>query len=416
MTSLNDIASANRIHIGIFGRTNSGKSSLINSWTGQQVSIVSDVKGTTTDPVSKPMEINPLGPCVIIDTAGFDDDTSLGQKREEKTKLALQKCDIAVLVLDGQALSASCAKEKDNSRIFFSAELRWLEAFKERNIKHLLVVNKADLLDDGQKKAINNLVLDLFSEEPILLSAISQAGIGQFREMLMRLVPEDFDKDTLLGNLVGEGDSVMLVMPQDIQAPKGRLILPQVQTLRELLDKKCHVTCVTTDQFVASLQELKNAPKLIITDSQVFKYVYENKPQESLLTSFSILMAANKGDIDYFVQGAKAIDALTEKSRVLIAEACSHAPLSEDIGREKIPALLRKKVGPKLTIEMVSGTDFPKDLSKYDLVIHCGACMFNKKYVLSRVEQAKDANVPMTNYGVTIAYLNQILDKILFPT
>jgi len=234
----------------------------------------------------------------------------------------------------------------------------------------------------------------------------------KIREEIIRNLPEDFDSKSITGDLVGEGDTVLLIMPQDIQAPKGRLILPQVQILRELLDKKCIVLSCTSDKIDESLAGLTKPPKLIITDSQIFSMVYEKKPKESMLTSFSVLFACHKGDIDYFMKSAVALDALTEKSKVLIAEACTHVPLAEDIGREKLPRMLRKKVGEGLTIVNVSGNDFPKDLSEYDLVIQCGACMFNRKYVMSRVEQVKSQNIPMTNYGVTIAYLSDILDKI----
>ena len=242
--------------------------------------------------------------------------------------------------------------------------------------------------------------------------------IGQYhntdsiRKVLARMLPESFEAPFITGNLVNEDDVVLLVMPQDIQAPKGRLILPQVQTIRELLDRKCIVISATTDKMLKALEALKKPPKLIITDSQVFDFVYKNKPSETMLTSFSVLFAAYKGDIKYYLQGAKAIDSLTENSRVLIAECCTHAPLSEDIGREKIPKLLRKRVGQGLTVDIVGGTDFPDKPDNYDLIIQCGACMFNRKYVLSRIETAKRYNVPMTNYGVTIAHITGILDKI----
>ena len=234
--------------------------------------------------------------------------------------------------------------------------------------------------------------------------------MGDFKKFLFSLSLEE--ERTITGNLVKKGDMVLLVMPQDIQAPKGRLILPQVQTIRELLDKKCKALSVTTDQYVEALDMLKEAPKLIITDSQVFDYVYENKPKESLLTSFSVLFAALRGDINYYLESVKCIDKLTENSKVLIAECCSHAPLEEDIGREKIPKMLKKRIGDNLTIDIVSGNDFPENLKEYDLIIQCGACMFNRKYVMSRVESAISQGVPMTNYGVTIAYIKGILEKI----
>ena len=428
MAGMNETPSSNRLHIGIFGKTNSGKSSFINAFTGQNVSIVADVAGTTTDPVYKPMEINPLGACVIIDTAGFDDETELGAAREEKTLLAAEKTDIAIIVVAGNESSKT-----------IESELKWDKYFKEKKTPVLYVVNKTDqypeesrLLADDIREATGNDVV-LMSCAQILSrcevpkdkegnenigNKTKRAGLSdneqikQIKAALTRMLPENYGADFITGDLVSDGDLVLLVMPQDIQAPKGRLILPQVQTLRELLDKKCLVMSVTTDKLTDVLTRLTEPPKLIITDSQVFDYVYKNKPEESMLTSFSVLFAAYKGDLPYYMQGAKAIDKLTEDSKVLIAECCTHAPLAEDIGRVKIPNMLRKRVGQGLTIDLVSGTDFPEDPSGYDLIIQCGACMFNRKYVLSRIDRAKAENVPMTNYGVTIAHVTGILDKI----
>lgn len=428
MATLNETPSSNRLHIGIFGKTNSGKSSFINAFTGQNVSIVADVAGTTTDPVYKPMEINPLGACVIIDTAGFDDETELGAAREEKTILAAEKTDIAIIVVAGNETPKT-----------IESELKWDKYFKEKKTPVLYVVNKTDqypeesrLLAGDIRKATGNDVV-LMSCAQILShcevpkdkednentgNKTKSAGLSeneqikQIKAALTRMLPENYGADFITGDLVSDGDLVLLVMPQDIQAPKGRLILPQVQTLRELLDKKCLVMSVTTDKLTDVLTRLTEPPKLIITDSQVFDYVYKNKPEESMLTSFSVLFAAYKGDLPYYMQGAKAIDKLTEDSKVLIAECCTHAPLAEDIGRVKIPNMLRKRVGQGLTIDLVSGTDFPEDPSGYDLIIQCGACMFNRKYVLSRIDSAKAKNVPMTNYGVTIAHVTGILDKI----
>lgn len=428
MATLNETPSSNRLHIGIFGKTNSGKSSFINAFTGQNVSIVADVAGTTTDPVYKPMEINPLGACVIIDTAGFDDETELGAAREEKTFLAAEKADIAIIVVAGSETPKT-----------IESELKWDKYFKEKKTPVLYVVNKTDqypeesrlLADDIREATGNDVVLmscaqilsrcevtkDKEDNENIV-NKTKGAGLSdneqikQIKAALTRMLPENYGADFITGDLVSDGDLVLLVMPQDIQAPKGRLILPQVQTLRELLDKKCLVMSVTTDKLTDVLTRLTEPPKLIITDSQVFDYVYKNKPEESMLTSFSVLFAAYKGDLPYYMQGAKAIDKLTEDSKVLIAECCTHAPLAEDIGRVKIPNMLRKRVGQGLTIDLVSGTDFPEDPSGYDLIIQCGACMFNRKYVLSRIDSAKAKNVPMTNYGVTIAHVTGILDKI----
>ena len=395
MTTLNDTPSANRLHIGFYGKRNAGKSSLINAFAGHEVSIVSEVAGTTTDPVNKAMEIHGLGACVLIDTAGFDDIGELGKIRVEKTEKAAEKTDIAVVLFSGDDITLEC---------------RWYEFFRKNKIPVIPVVSKADMLINGAAYVFK--VRNKIGEKPIQVSAVDRSGLDTLKEELIRSMPTDFDSPTITGSLCAEGDLVMLVMPQDIQAPKGRLILPQVQTMRELLDKKCLVTCCTTDKFIDALSSLKSSPKLIITDSQVFKFVYENKPRESMLTSFSVLFAAFKGDIDYYIEGAKAIDSLSENSRVLIAECCTHAPLSEDIGRVKIPRMLRQRYGEGLTIDMVSGTDFPKDLSGYDLIIQCGGCMFNRKYIMSRTDRAKEQNIPMTNYGVAIAHITGILDKI----
>lgn len=397
MSGLNETPRANRLHIGFFGKRNSGKSSLINAFTSQEISIVSDTPGTTTDPVYKSMEILPLGACVLIDTAGFDDIGELGEIRVEKTRLAAEKTDIAVVLVSGEDFS----KEKD-----------WYEYFKERKTPVLICVSKSDTLS-GKDEYVKRVKHE-FGVSPITLSSYTKEGIEKFKEALMRSIPEDFEAASITGKLCGENDLVMLVMPQDIQAPKGRLILPQVQTIRELLDKKCVVVSCTTDKIDETLKTLSKPPKLIITDSQVFKTVYEKKPEESMLTSFSTLFAGYKGDISYYIEGANYISSLTEDSRVLIVECCTHAPLSEDIGREKLPRLLRKKIGQNLKIDFVSGSDFPEDLSCYDLVIQCGACMFNRKYVMSRIERAKKQGVKMSNYGVAIAGLNGILDKISY--
>ena len=395
---------ANRLHIALFGKRNSGKSSLINALTGQDTALVSDTPGTTTDPVQKAMEIHGIGPCLFIDTPGFDDEGELGNRRIERTWKAVEKTDIALLLCAGGS-SAEETGEPD-----FTEELHWLEQLKAKNIPTILLINKADIRKNTASLAIR--IKETFGSQPIPVSAKEKTGIELIRQAILEKLPEDFDQQSITGNLVTEGDLVLLVMPQDIQAPKGRLILPQVQTMRELLDKKCLIMSCTTDKLRETLQALSRPPKLIITDSQVFKTVYEQKPEESRLTSFSVLFAGYKGDIRYYVKSASAIGSLTESSRVLIAEACTHAPLSEDIGRVKLPHLLRKRIGEKLSIDIVAGTDFPQDLTPYSLVIHCGACMFNRKYVLNRIERARLQNVPMTNYGVAIAFLNGILNQI----
>ena len=392
--SLNNTPSANRLHIAIFGRRNSGKSSLINALTGQDIALVSNIPGTTTDPVSKAMELHGIGPCVLIDTPGFDDEGTLGEMRIERTLKAIERTDIALLLCEENDLQV---------------EKEWMQQLQAKNIPVILILNKADI-----RKGISPNLEKELGQKPLLISAKERQGMEDIRIAILEKLPQDFEQPSITGELVGEGDLVLLVMPQDIQAPKGRLILPQVQTMRELLDKKCLIMSCTTDKLKQTLQALASPPKLIITDSQVFKTVYEQKPEESMLTSFSVLMAGYKGDIRRFIEGASAIDRLTEKSCVLIAEACAHAPMTEDIGRVKIPRLLKNKIGKGLRIDMASGSDFPKDLSKYDLIIHCGACMFNRKHVMNRLESASTQRVPMTNYGITLAHLMGILDKIVY--
>ncbi len=387
---------ANRLHIGIFGKRNSGKSSLINALTNQETAIVSDVAGTTADPVYKHMEINGIGPVTFIDTAGFDDSGSLGVLRVQQTEKAMEKTDIALMIW------GDIGKSKE--------EKLWIDKLKAMGTPIIYIINKADILTNAHT-FVEELSQDL-KQEVLLVSAKTGLGIGNIRKALIENLPANAESPSITGHLCRDGDTVMLVMPQDTQAPKGRLILPQVQTIRELMDKKCIVHCVTADRYREGLATLKEAPKLIITDSQVFKQVYDNKPATSKLTSFSILFAGYKGDLKYFVQGAKVLAKLTNNSKILIAEACTHAPLEEDIGREKIPALIRKKVGNGLQVDVVAGKDFPDDVTPYDLIIHCGGCMFNRKHILSRVTKARSQGVPMTNYGVAIAALNGILDKI----
>lgn len=395
MSSLQDTPRAERLHIGLFGKRNSGKSALLNALTNQEVAVVSSVAGTTTDPVYKSMELHGIGPCVFIDTAGFDDEGKLGNLRIEQTLRAVERTDIALMICTDSNIEQ---------------EIQWSNRLKDKKIPIIWVLNKSDILENAEAEMI--AIEQKTGQVPLLVSGRLKQGIESIRRNIQDKMPDENQQTSILGKLVKSGDVVMLVMPQDIQAPKGRLILPQVQTIRELLDRKCIVMSCTTDKLTETLQALANPPQLIITDSQVFKSVYEKKPEATRLTSFSVLFARYKGDIDYFIQGANAIAQLTDSSKVLIAEACTHAPLTEDIGRVKIPRLLRNRIGSALQIDIVSGTDFPQNLSGYDLIIHCGACMFNRKYVLNRVNSAREQHVPMTNYGVTIAYLTGILDKI----
>lgn len=392
---MNETPRSERFHIGLFGKRNSGKSSLINALTGQEVAVVSPISGTTTDPVYKAMELPGIGPCVFIDTAGFDDEGALGELRVKKTMQVIERTDIALMV---------CTDESIDEELF------WSERLKEKQIPIIWIINKSDSLHQGEM--LLRCLEKKCGQVPLLVSASTRKGMEDIRRAISNKLPDETMSQGIVGKLVHENDTVMLVMPQDKQAPKGRLILPQVQTIRELLDRKCLVLSCTTEQIEPMLQVLKSPPKLIITDSQVFHAVYEKKPEGSKLTSFSVLFAQYKGDIDYYIEGANAISNLTEDSRVLIAEACTHAPLTEDIGRVKIPAMLRKRIGTGLTIDFVSGTDFPEDLHAYQLIIHCGACMFNRKYVLNRISAARSQGIPMTNYGVAIAYLTGILNKI----
>ena len=389
-----------RTHIGIFGPRNAGKSSLINMLTSQEVSIVSSVAGTTTDPVSKPIEINGLGACVFIDTAGYDDYGMLGEMRVTKTKEVLKRCDIAIFLIPNTIF-----EEKDK----LQEATKWFTLIKERS-KAVLAVNhfaeRTHEIGDVKKLFGVNEYIDI------------NIANNEGREEVLKaigFVQSQYQQDlSIVTHLVKPNDTVILVMPQDIQAPKGRLILPQVQTIRELLDYGCTTICTTTAKFEQTLNGLKDAPALIVTDSQDFKTVYELKPQESRLTSFSVLFARWKGDIDEFIRGAEALATLNANSRVLIAEACSHAPLAEDIGREKIPALIRKKIDANIKFDIVSGNDWNVDLSQYDLIIHCGACMFSRTQMLNRVKDAQQNKTKITNYGITIAYLNNIIDKIIW--
>lgn len=326
---MQDTPRANRLHVGLFGKRNSGKSSLINALTNQETALVSDVAGTTTDPVYKAMEIHGIGPCVFIDTAGLDDEGELGALRIRQTMRAMERTDVALLVCTGDDI------EK---------ELEWNRLLKEKNIPVIWILNKADLLADAT--ATVRSIEKKCGQVPLAVNARTKQGMEDIRRSLIAKLPDETMSQGIVGRLVKEGDTVMLVMPQDIQAPKGRLILPQVQTIRELLDRKCLVMSCTTDKIDQMLQALVQPPSLIITDSQVFKTVYEKKPAASRLTSFSVLFAQYKGDINYFIEGANAIGCLTENSHVLIAEACTHAPLAEDIGRVKIPNMLRKSLEP----------------------------------------------------------------------
>ncbi len=394
---MNTLHSSERVHIVFTGKRNSGKSSLINALTGQEVSIVSSVAGTTTDPVSKVMEITGLGPCVVIDTAGFDDVGDLGAMRVDKTIEALRKADVTLLI--------------------FSAEDEDVETYMDfvssaKPAKIICVINKSDVADCT---SLERKVKSAFNAPTVCVSALTGDGIDKLISVIKANSPEKIGESTITGNLVTKGDTVLLVMPQDEAAPKGRLIMPQVQVIRELLDKGANPICATLESLPSAMATLKAPPKLVITDSQVFPKVADAIPSDWALTSFSVLLGAYKGDIKSFTEGARSIATLKAGSKVLIAEACSHTTTDADIARVKIPTLLKKKINPDIEVTVVSGNDFPEDVSGYDLVIHCGACMFNKAHVMARAEICRRSGTPITNYGIAIAYLTGILDRVVLP-
>ena len=385
--------SSERVHISIFGRCNAGKSTLVNRLTGQDVAIVSPVAGTTTDPVQKAMEINGLGAAILIDTPGLDDTTTLGAERVARSAKVLDKTDIAVILFTDEESSE---------------ELRLMEECRVREIPVVVALAHVDRLQN--RDAVKAKLESITGKNVVAISALTGEGIEKLTEAIVAIRPSE--ERFITEGFCEAGDTVLLVMPQDKSAPKGRLIQPQVQTIRELLDRGCVPMCCTPQTMSTALASLATAPKLIITDSQVFNDVYALKPEGSVLTSFSILFARYKGDIALFVEGVKALKNLTPTSRILIAEACTHTPQNEDIGRVKLPAILRKRFGTELQIDIVGGADYPEDLTPYDLVIHCGACMFNRKHVLSRIERAREQGVAITNYGVILAALGGILDRV----
>ena len=385
--------SSERVHISIFGRCNAGKSTLVNRLTGQDVAIVSPIAGTTTDPVQKPMEINGLGAAIIIDTPGLDDNTLLGGERVARSNKVLDRTDIAVILLS----------EGD-----YTSELRLMEECRVREIPVVVALSHSDSITDldGALKRAEEAV----GQSVIAISALTGEGVEELTKAIVAIRPAE--ERYITEGFCKAGDRVLLVMPQDKSAPKGRLIQPQVQTIRELLDRGCIPICCTPDRMAEALATLVTPPELIITDSQAFNEVYSLKPEASTLTSFSILFARYKGDIRLFTEGVKALKRLSPTSRILIAEACTHTPQNEDIGRVKLPRLLRKKFGESLNIDIVGGADYPEDLTPYDMVIHCGACMFNRKHVLSRIERARKQGVAITNYGVILAALTGILERV----
>lgn len=391
---MNDTPNSNRTHIAIFGRTNAGKSSIINSIANQNVAIVSDKAGTTTDPVKKAIEINKIGACVIVDTAGFDDNGDLGLLRIEKTKKIAEKTDIALLVFD--------CNIKNNDYIL---ELKWKNQLSEFGIPIIAVINKIDL--NQNYKIVEQNIKEIFDIDCVSISVNKKINIDILIETIKNNISKE-DEISIVGHIIKEDDIVLLVMPQDIQAPKGRLILPQVQTIRDILDNKAIVIGATFDKFENALKSSNKPPKVIITDSQVFKEVEKLKPKESALTSFSVLFARYKGDEKIYKKGADFIDNLNKESKILIAESCAHIPLEGDIGRVKIPNMLKNKFGFTFDIDYTTGEDFPTDLSKYDLIIHCGGCMGTRKHILNRIRLCERQNKPITNYGMAIAKINGV--------
>ena len=391
---MNDTPNSNRTHIAIFGRTNAGKSSIINAIANQNVAIVSDKAGTTTDPVKKAIEINKIGACVIVDTAGFDDNGDLGLLRIEKTKKIAEKTDIALLVFD--------CNIKNNDYIL---ELKWKNQLSEFGIPIIAVINKIDL--NQNYKIVEQNIKEIFDIDCVSISVNKKINIDILIETIKNNISKE-DEISIVGHIIKEDDIVLLVMPQDIQAPKGRLILPQVQTIRDILDNKAIVIGATFDKFENALKSLNKPPKVIIPDSQVFKEVEKLKPKESALTSFSVLFARYKGDEKIYKKGADFIDNLNKESKILIAESCAHIPLEGDIGRVKIPNMLKNKFGFAFDIDYTTGEDFPSDLSKYDLIIHCGGCMGTRKHILNRIRLCERQNKPITNYGMAIAKINGV--------
>ena len=390
--SLNSVVSAERLHIGFFGLRNVGKSSLVNAVTGQKLSLVSDVKGTTTDPVSKAMELLPLGPVVIIDTPGIDDEGDLGLMRVERAKQTLSKIHIAVLVTN--------AKNQ-----LTDAENELISTFREKRIPFIIAKNKADLLDEIPNQKENELYV----------SATNRININELKEKIAALAKNVANNKKILADLIKKGDKAVLVVPIDDSAPKGRLILPQQQTIRELLEIGAITTVVKPEELKAALDEFKTQPSLVITDSQSFGEVSSTLPENIPLTSFSILFARYKGDLERVVEGAFALDSLKDGDTLLISEGCTHHRQCKDIGSVKIPDWVRAHTGKKLNFEFTSGGEFPEDPSKYALIIHCGGCMLNEREMQSRLERAEKAGVPITNYGTAIAHIHGILKRSIEP-
>lgn len=399
---MQDTPKGSRLHIALFGRRNAGKSSLINALTNQEIALVSSVPGTTTDPVYKAMEILPIGPVMLIDTAGIDDEGMLGEMRVKKTMEVLEKTDVALLVVD-------------SNEGLTNFEEKIAKLCSERSIPVIVVFNKVDLLTDTAKDKLENTYLQIYSYPYILVSSTTKLGIIHLKQQLTKIKPSEWLPPAIVGDLLAPGDMVVLVVPIDMAAPKGRLILPQVQTIRDILDHDCMTVVCKEYELKQALDSLKNPPKLVVTDSQAFMKVSADTPPDVALTSFSILMARYKGDLLSLAKGAKAIDSLKPGDKILIAESCSHHQQPDDIGKVKIPRWLRQMVGGELNIDFSNGTHFPANLEDYKLVIHCGGCMLNRKEMLYRIKQVKDRELPIVNYGILIAHVHGILPRALAP-
>lgn len=397
---MQDTPKGNRLHIAMFGRRNVGKSSLINALTSQSIALVSAVPGTTADPVYKAMEVLPLGPVMMIDTAGIDDEGTLGTLRVEKTMQVLTKTDLAILVLSAETGVSTY-------------EQTIAAAIRERGIPLVGVLNKVDTAAFSQSKLEEwGKALALYL---VPVSAVEHMGLEQVKQQIIKQAPGDWDSMPVIGDLLNPGDTVVLVVPIDLAAPKGRLILPQVQTIRDILDHDAYSLVVKERELKEALENLRKPPRLVVTDSQEFLKVDADTPPEIMLTSFSILFARHKGDLETLVSGAKAIDRLQPGDRVLIAEACTHHRQADDIGKVKIPRWLRQRIGGELEFSWVSGGEFPPDLSSYKLIVHCGSCMLTRREMLYRLSVARQANVPIVNYGVLIAWVHGILPRALRP-
>ena len=395
---MQDTPKGERLHIAIFGKRNAGKSSLINALTKQDVALVSDLPGTTTDPVYKAMEILPLGPVVLIDTAGLDDEGQLGLLRVEKSKAVLNKTDLAILLIDGQSELTEF-------------DVKIFQEIKTKNIPIVVVVNKIDL----QKRIMPHSIVEQLGNDVVEVSTVTGAGIELLKGLLIKNTPEKWGEETLVGDIVKADDNVVLVVPIDSAAPKGRLILPQVQVLREILDNDGNAIIAKENKLKEALANLKRPPSLVITDSQVFGEIESIVPEAIPFTSFSILFARYKGDLTTYINGVKALEKLAKNDKILIAEGCTHHRQKDDIGTVKIPKWLKEYTGVDLTFDWVSGGQYPANLAEYKLIIHCGACMLNRREVLYRNSIAKEQNVPIVNYGILIAYLKGILPRVIKP-